>query len=659
MATLTTTDMTNASRYAAHMHRLNYITRWRNKMPHILIDYEIRPATEDDYYIPPKLVHKAIAVKLKFSKRGCESMSCYPFTETGVVDATTQTNATQTSETTVLYAQPACYHLDRPAATREGAENKVQAPELRYLDTDKRCILVDTLSKMYLNSPYLRTDDHLIQGVDDVPAFNVQPGQDPLFPEMFDGTFNQAYCRRFGRDLMNGGCTSQWWESLIGFVLGDTILITFKLLTNNIFSELRNFDYTRPSPILPLKPVIDSETILNEWRNIRDNAVNLEFEAKFAKFQTLSDFGIDRNTKLLYTAEVGFSKQTFQQAKLTFRKATTQFDYQTFNIDDQTLDQIISQFLQDYSLILGIATDIGFDLLLTQFKEMLKRINMTLIPALKKMLLQTSKRITTKLLGETFKAAIVQQFNRIAIKTISAVAKALTKIAIKASSVVGIILIIFTISDLVLSLWDPFGYSNMFPPEFPRDLSRSFLSAYFETIGDGSRDMIEFLPEFFDELVEDDDTVALDSLLYILDYITALEVNSNGQLLNLDEGETVDDIDETTLLGNALSSSSLYTRLEFLQYTKAHNRMLFGDLVGGDEFVKRNDYDNLTLAVLWAMGALLLFIMPDKTPAVVALFVIFLLMTIYLLILGSIKYFARLHFHVKNVEVPWFQFLYM
>src|SRR5680860_280964 len=143
MSVLTAVDLTNASRYATHMHRLEFIHRWRARFPHILIDYTIRPAFSDtDYYVPPRLADRAIAIKLMFSKRGCESMSCYPFHETGVIDRNTPFMYTQTSETRVGYAQPACYHLDRAAAMRQGAENEVQSAEFRYVDGINRCILV-------------------------------------------------------------------------------------------------------------------------------------------------------------------------------------------------------------------------------------------------------------------------------------------------------------------------------------------------------------------------------------------------------------------------------------------------------------------------------------------------------------------------------------
>jgi hypothetical protein len=528
---------------------------------------------------------------------------------------------------------------------------------LRYTDGGK-CILVDTLTKMYFNTPYLRTEEHLIQGVDDVPGFNIT-ADDALFPERFIGHFNEAYCRRFGRSLINGGCSVQWWESLIGFVLGDTIYITLKLLSSNIFAELRNFNYTRPSPMLPAKPTVDSDTILQRWLRARDDRVDVDFENSLPDYQSLADLGIGDNEKLVYTAESGFSKVPFQR-RLNFREATAAAakkkdgaaEELLFNdIDNATLDEIISQFLEDNALIFGIATDIGFDMLLNQFKALLKNLNTKIIPALKRMLMLSSKRLTTKLLGETYKAALVHSLNRMALKAISTMAKAMTRILIKASSVVGLILIIFTLVDLILAFWDPFGYNNMFPREFPQDLSLAFLSAYFAGLQDGNVDFVEFLPEYFSDLIEDDDSAVLDSLLYILDYVSELEVNSNGQQLNFEHSEVIEDFDEITLIGSVLASSALYTRLDFMEYTERQNRLLFNN--------EKNNIVNVALAASWIAGAALIYLLPHNDVNVLPLFVIFLLIALYTVVNSSLTYYLNVQKYVMRATPnEWWKNLY-
>ncbi|AKC91747.1 p74 [Lambdina fiscellaria nucleopolyhedrovirus] len=668
MATLTAVDLTNASKYATHQHRLAFVSRWRSRLPHILIDYELRPATNDDFYVPSGLAQKALAVKLTFSKRGCDSMSCYPFTETNTINAYTPFGYTQTSDTTVAYAQPACYNLDRAAATREGAENEVQSAEFRYTDNNK-CIMMDTISKMYFNSPYLRTEEHLLRGVDDVPGFNVTPNPDPLFPEKYIGTFNNAYCRRFGRELSNGGCSMSWWETLLGFVLGDSIYVTFKVLFSSVLLDLFLFSYTRPSRDLPVKPTADHVRVLQEWRAIRDTKIDVDFETRMLNYQTFADLGMDDKTALVYTAEIGFSRRLVTRT-LNFRKATrtaADYDNKTRNSNDATanndnnylnaddIDQelidIINDFMKD-SILVSLWVSAGFDNVLTALKFMLKKINSFLIPQLKRALITGSKKITVKLLGETYKAAVVHTINRVAFKAVTAVAKAMTRIAIKAASVVGIVLILLSLGDLVLMFWDPLGYANMFPKEFPDDMSNSFLSAFFESMGE-TLDIVEFLPEFFDEFVEEDDNAAFDSLLHILDYVSVLEVNSNGQMLNFEQSEEINDFDESTLVGNALASSALYTRFEFEAFTERHNAAVFHN--------RQNNVHNIAngvAVVLFVFAAFLVYVSNEPDYRFGLLFAAFIFMALYLLIADSLTYFLKMRKHVEREQTIWFKNLY-
>jgi hypothetical protein len=227
----------------------------------------------------------------------------------------------------------------------------------------------------------------------------------------------------------------------------------------------------------------------------------------------------------------------------------------------------------------------------------------------------------------------------------------MTRILIKASSVVGLILIIFTLVDLILAFWDPFGYNNMFPREFPQDLSLAFLSAYFAGLQDGNVDFVEFLPEYFSDLIEDDDSAVLDSLLYILDYVSELEVNSNGQQLNFEHSEVIEDFDEITLIGSVLASSALYTRLDFMEYTERQNRLLFNN--------EKNNIVNVALAASWIAGAALIYLLPHNDVNVLPLFVIFLLIALYTVVNSSLTYYLNVQKYVMRATPnEWWKNLY-
>ncbi|AAR28788.1 p74 [Leucania separata nucleopolyhedrovirus] len=647
-------DLMNAAKFAYHQYLVRLIPRWRRRFPHILIDYDIRAATTDDYYVPPKLRERAIFVNIKFSKRGCESMNCYPFHETGPITATTPYGYTQTSDIAHSYAHPACYHLDRAAATREGAENEVQSVELRY--ASNRCFMMDTFTKMYMNTPYLRTEEHLIKGVDDVPGLNVIRNPDPVLPEKYVGTFNEAYCRRFGRDLINDSCQTRWWESIIGFILGDTIYITFKLLINNVLNELGNFDYRRPSPILPAPPTADSNRILEEWRNVRDPMVDEEFEQKLLTFQCLSDIGLELDTKIVYKAEEGFTYE-----RLPFKTYTARVpnpaaaagkkninDRSTFNTSD--LDDILAQFIQDHNFLFDIFVNLGFDYLQNNFDNLLKQLNTTLLPRLKTMLLNTSIKVGKRFLTSVWKGNVVSMLNYVAMKTVTAMAKALVRMAMLASSIVGIVLIVFSIIDFVFMFWDPFGYNNMFPPEFPVDMADTFLSSFYDSMGEG-RDLIEFLPVFFTDILDEHDFFEMISAAFVWEYTNYLTINSDGQELLWHEEDPVDDFDEVTLVGAALASNAMYTRVQFYAYTERHRAILTAAEQG------RSKLTNSVLVFLLLACAGVTWLVPSQY-ALSSLVIVFILIAVYLMISEPMIYFLGMHEYAKLDPIVWYKFLY-
>lgn len=107
-------------------------------------------------------------------------------------------------------------------------------------------------------------------------------------------------------------------------------------------------------------------------------------------------------------------------------------------------------------------------------------------------------------------------------------------------------------------IWDPLGYSSMFPRGYLDDLSNAFLTSYYESIG-SSREIIEFFPIHFSNLINNDEEEYLaDSMLQLADYLGALEVNSNGQMINLLDGDEIKDIDEKDLVGAGLAANDTW-----------------------------------------------------------------------------------------------------
>nr|ADO85477.1 p74 [Pieris rapae granulovirus] len=664
MATVTQLDILNAVQYLSNRDSLAYILKWRNKFPHILIDYNIRWATDNDFYVPPSLKFKsAVIVQIAFSKEGCESMSCFPYTETGVIDYLKSPlgGYTQTSNTPVQYNQPACFNLDPAAATRDG---KIQSAELRYTK-NKQCVMVDSFTKAWMNAPYIRTSKHVVRGVDDVPGFDVYNDDDPVFPERIRGRFNQAYCRRFGRNERSNGCSLPWYETIISFVLGESILSTFKLIATGVVSDLRNYDYSHPSPILPRAPEPGGVDMLTKWYSVRDKTHDIDKEKNFLK----NIFDMKNNEEIEYIANKGFrvgndilknstrrremmeemlARRT--QVLIKFNKEkkfinvvnkNTGVDKNNDNTGGYSLEDIIIRFLEDHGLILGILTDLGFSVLESTLTNMLKQLNKVLIPALKRMLLMQSTRVTVRLLGETYKAAMMHVLNRVFISTITTVAKATVRLISAAASIVNFLLIFLTLADFVLMIWDPLGYSSMFPRGYLDDLSNAFLTSYYESIG-SSREIIEFFPIHFSNLINNDEEEYLaDSMLHLADYLGALEVNSNGQMINLLDGDEIKDIDEKDLVGAGLAANDTWAYFKW--FCTRHDAIV----------TKPSLWNNIivNIGIMTCIGGLVYYAMYNKRLKFIKrihleiLFLLIIVICCILVITPSLQYFTKLINH--------------
>nr|ARX71394.1 p74 [Erinnyis ello granulovirus]ARX71524.1 p74 [Erinnyis ello granulovirus] len=654
MATPTQLDLIDAVQYLTNRDALSYIPRWRAKFPHILINYTIRWATNFDYYVPQDLRQTtAVVVTLDFSKEGCEAMSCYPYTETGVIDYFTSPigGYTQTSNTAVQYNQPACFHLDSALAARD---NNIQSVELRYAPTHNKCVMVDSMTKVWMNAPYLRTSKHVVRGVDDVPGFDVAYDSNPDFPERISAKFNDAYCRRFGRFLSDNACSQPWYEVFVSFILGESILTTFKLATQHVFDDLRDYDYTRPSAVLPEPPQPEGVTMLEEWLRIRDSTLDTDAEEELlANIFPMRNI----NEQLVYTANKGFNLEPVSQnsynglvEELLSRRRLMLYEYKGApkNATTNNLESVIIEFLEDHSFLLGILVDMGFDSLTSSVTMLITQLNKVLIPSLKRMLLMQSRRVTAVLLGETYKAAMVHALNRTFIATISVVAKATVRTVKAALSTVNLALTFLTVADIVLMIWDPFGYSNMFPRNYLDDLSNAFLAAYYESIDAPTRDLITFQPLHYSNLVfVDDEEYFAESMLHLADYLAALDINSNGQVIDLMQGETIDDFDEQSLTGVSLAANDTWAYFKW--FCERHNYLLSTQYIRVNHIVVGGTLSVCIACLVYYMNIYDTFTNTQQHVHVHLLLLSIVVLCVLLYMLPSLQYYFSLIKHGYNL----------
>ncbi|AKR17431.1 P74 [Mocis latipes granulovirus] len=700
MALPTAQDMISCDEFIVNRIRLNLIRDWRTRFPNIFINYAVRYANNNDFHVPPALLNKqAVMVELEFSKQGCEAMTCYPFTATRTIDIHSPIGGyTQTSNTAVQYNQPACFNLDRAMARRNG---ELQSVETRYT-ANEQCIMVDSFTKMYLNTPYMRTEDRRSAGIDDVPGFDTAYSNNPVFPDKAEGFFNAAYCRRFGRDVVNAnsssasGCAQAWYEMLVGFVLGDSIYASFKMMATGVVADMSMFRYDQPSSILPPPPPPEGKTMLDEWMEARDDKFDEMFERGFI---THNDFGDLRpGTTLVYEAQKGYSYKststfnaTHKQSllrqinsarlallngrerrqdtlKSKINKTTTTDnplnvsevvpDFQNYNNNDE-LDSMIIDFLEDHSFILGILTDLGFNILESQLNKLLKEVSSQLLPILRNLLLGGTKTFTNRFAAEVYKAVVINTVHRTLVKTVAVVSKMMFRALKMAMSVINVVLMFLTLIDFVLMIWDPYGYNNMFPRGYLDDLSNAFLGSLYDSIGIENRDLIVVLPEMYMEYVtttyptnanaaqQTDIDLMTFSAIDAITYIDNLKVNSNGQMITW-QGDPLTDIDLESVISSSFAANRNYEYFKW--FLTRHNKIMLNP----SPLVVNSKYLGGFVLLVGGMVAVYKNVKrkqlePPQLVAFSVLFLLLIIIGIWLLMTESMKYYmALLHHNVPT-----------
>ncbi|AJK91722.1 pif-0/p74 [Spodoptera frugiperda granulovirus] len=690
MAYPTPQDFINCDEFIVNRVRLHLITDWRTRFPHIFVDYSIRYATQQDFYSPPALLNKqSVVVELKFAKQGCEAMTCYPFTATGVIQVNSPIGGyTQTSESTIQYNQPACFHLDRATALRD---EEVQSVETRYT-SDDMCIMVDSFTKMYFNTPFLRTEDRVSKGIDDVPAFNTRFSDNPVFPDKAEGMFNNAYCSRFARTVVNpgsaltSGCSQAWFEIFLGFVLGDTVYASFKMLATGVLGDMRSHTYDRPSQLLPPAPSPAGRSMLNEWLAARDDAFDTVFEKRFI---THNDFGnLQPGSQLVYEAGKGYSyspvrsntrrslldqinaarlkllhgrERRQQKMRASSPPPPNTLNSSEFNYNEtDSLEDMIVDFLEDHSLIIGILTDLGLNVLEAQLEKLLKQVSSQILPILRNLLLNGSKTFTNRFAAEVYKAIVVNTVHRTLVRTVSTVAKMVFGALKMAMSVVNVILLFFTLVDFVLMIWDPYGYNNMFPRGYLDDLSNSFLGSLYDSVGVDDRNLIEVLPEMFMDHIkttepinaideQESDTLTVAAVNAII-YIDSLTHNSNGQLIVWD-GDPLSDFDLESVVSAGLAANRNYEYFKW--FVTRHNKVLLNP----SPLVENAKY--LGGFLLMVGGMLGVYknlnrkrLMAYQQVGLSVLFLLFIILGVWLIMTESMKYYLTLVNHRTPAPPP-------
>lgn len=188
----------HALRYAVETSKVFLMNSYRQKFPHFFEQavIETRPATRDDYFVPPSLASKCIVVVgTRFPEIACQRLSCFPFKDNWELckeqDAVRWVRMGQHFE---LACQPSCREHSMNVEWENG-----------------RCVVANPLKKVLASMPeklFQRASRHVFHGGLDVVRGTLQ--------------FNERYCEAYGLDFVHGDCVASGGQSFGEWLFGKT-----------------------------------------------------------------------------------------------------------------------------------------------------------------------------------------------------------------------------------------------------------------------------------------------------------------------------------------------------------------------------------------------------------------------------------------------------
>lgn len=556
----TAEDYSNAAKYAARHKTILLLQKANEITPQITSHFIISEtdATDEDFYIPPKLVGRAKIIKVKQSEKSCTKMSCNPTDMTGAISRSRDTGiySIGTNGQFALNNQPACYNLRTDI---EIDKETIQSVRVEWDPKAEQCNYLSQLST-WLEAPRYRDDKAYVKRLNNLAAgFDRSEGN----PTIYD--YNKYYCDVFGDefDPDSKTCYVPGWQSIVEAIIGTQITAMIKIAVTSGLTE-----NLMPAPDLPDPPAIPSWMYQKQWAQDIDTSFTIP--------------PIDNTNS--------YSSKTFIRAKPGVKRSKTEINphlknknsrserypqksLRTNNDFSQAMSDIgnmLVEMIGDPMFYASIGIDLGSDMALSAIKKLCKNLAEKLTANTIKILSETVTSIGTKLLQTSFRVMLTQTIKTTVLKVASKLAIALLRLGAAASSVIGIVLMIISAVDIILMFWDPLGFNNKYPPTLVNETS-------IQGIYDIRRQLASPSPEFSFELYvsmllthEELMSIELETLPYIIEYLDAIEVNSNGAVI--DKGDVIEVPPEISLpeLNQIEAQQRLYTQEDFELYEDAY-----------------------------------------------------------------------------------------
>lgn len=622
MATYTAVDIEHASKFADYNVTVRLLERMYKKSPHLTswLNVTVRDATDADFYVPAALQHVARVIDVQLTETACKMLSCNPMKE--------RTNC-QPNEAASYYrvgddgfdvqCQPACFHTAVKQSYDKDGKRASDTPMLNW--NAGKCHIVNGPMVAWLEKPFYRSETKYELRVNDMPTrFSRIEDRDNPYGSGITYRTNNAYCQYYDRIREeNGSCEMSLWEKIVDPLLGMSLVNAVRSSVRMFTNGNKPFDEPTDLPDYPkeLPPMYT----YNGWKA----NVNADFKLPSTVDPTPihPDVNVRRSRRQTKTKEDerrDHEAETFRDpnnASDMMRNAIyvgrhpSEASTRVIEPPDKEDDQLPVWRDKLKRVFVGMLhalttqefwTQFAIDTAVSSVLDRLKGLCAKLVEKMAALLTKDAVRTLGAVGIRVLSAAIESTALRVAIGAALRIGARLTimlaKLVGAAASVVGWILVIGALIDLMFGIWDPYGYKNLFPPDYPRTImsnaelslrqSMASATATYEFTNLVSLTLTE------DEIME----VQLESLLDRVIYLDALVVNSEGT--RLDKGQevnlnTVPDSEFESAKNATIAERTRFTVDAFLEDTRRF-----------DTRVRMNRFLNYVASGLAAIGCFFL-----------------------------------------------------
>lgn len=266
MATYTDADLAASSKFVDANLKIRMLQKMYQRAPHLVswIEYDLRNATHDDYYIPATLTDSCKIIDIRITKTLCELLSCNASKEQDVCVPEEHASYYYVGDNAYdVQCQPACFNTAVKMTYTDDGARAADTPMLNFHNGKCRVLHSGIIS--WLEKPFYRSDTKFERRVNDMPTgFTRIPSDNPYGGGITYKT-NETYCHYYDRNLQeDGSCDETLGEkishSLLGEALINTIKSSVRILINN------NVPFPLPENLPKLPNELKSIHTLNGWK---------------------------------------------------------------------------------------------------------------------------------------------------------------------------------------------------------------------------------------------------------------------------------------------------------------------------------------------------------------------------------------------------------